>query len=90
MKYPLVFKHDFFRGDYYEEMTPEEYEESIERFRNRMTELEAEQPTGASDRAYLGYLKTWFGNGSCDGWESYEVRYRFHKLPMSQTNYWSG
>lgn len=90
MSYPYVWKHDFFRGDYYEEMTPDEYEESIESFRSRMVELEVEHPTGAADSAYLGYLKSWFGNTPCDGYSSYDERIRFHKIPMSQVVYCMG
>ena len=90
MPYPYVYKHDFFRGDYYEEMTPEEYEESVERFRSRMIELEAEHPTGAADSAYLGYLKMWFDNKPCDGFSSYDERIYHHKLPMSQVRYCEG
>lgn len=91
--YPVTLKHDFFRGDYYEEMTPEEYEAAIDRFLARINELEKKEKTeklGACDSGYLAYLNAWFGDGVCDGYLSYRDRIDNHKLPMSQTNYWAG
>lgn len=90
MSYPKILKHDFFRGDYYEEMSPEEYEASIARYRDRMDDLEQKTEKGACDTAYLGYLKSWFSNRSCDGCANYDERISLHRLPMSQSAYWNG
>jgi hypothetical protein len=89
MSYPKVLKHNFF-GDYYEEMTPEEYDAALSRYRDRLRELEQKPEKGTCDTAYFGYLKIWFSDRSCDGCGSYDERIRRHRLPMSQTNYWAG
>lgn len=89
MGYPKVLKHNFF-GDYYEEMTPEEYDATLSRYRDRLRELDQKPEKGVCDTAYLGYLKTWFSDRSCDGWASYAERIRHHRLPMSQSAYWNG
>ena len=87
MSYPMKeVRVDFGNSSpVYREMTPQEYEKELNFYRMR-----AEDCSLSSlrlEREYGNYLKRWFSDARCDGFESYEVRYRLHKLPMSANVY---
>lgn len=87
MSYPIKEVYDVFRNSspIYQEMTPEEYEEKLNFYR-----LQAETysvSSGRLAREYGSYLKRWFGDGECDGYANYEMRYRLHKLPQTANGY---
>lgn len=86
MKYPMKEVRDIWSGGtIYREMTPSEYQESIEWFRDCAERYRDEKPRRYQE--YVAYLDRWFGNGKCDGWNSFEERYARHELPMSMNVY---
>lgn len=87
MSYPMKeVKCDFGNSSpLYREMTPQEYEKSLNFYRLL---IEAYSLSSVRlSREYGSYLKCWFSDQSCDGCENYEMRYRLHKLPMSFDDY---
>lgn len=87
MSYPMKeVRVDFGNSSpVYREMTPQEYEKSLNFYRMQM---EAYSLSSARlSREYGSYLKRWFSNERCDGLENYEMRYRLHKLPMAFNTY---
>ena len=84
MSYPLKEINTPF-GCSYREMTPQEYEEALEHYRSSIEYYISS--TGRLEREYGRYLKRWFSNEPCDCIESYEMRYRFHRLPMAANTY---
>ena len=85
--YPLIEKFDGF-STRYEEMTPEQYNETLERFRASIEGYR--NSTSRRQREYGSYLNRWFGDSFCDGIGSVDERVRLHKLPMSCNVYLFG
>ena len=87
MSYPMKeVRVDFGNSSpVYREMTPQEYEKTLNFYRMQM---EAYSLSSARlSREYGSYLKRWFSNEECDGLENYKMRYRLHQLPMSFNTY---
>ena len=84
MSYPMKEINTPF-GASYREMTPQEYEEALENYRSSIERYLSS--TGRLEREYGRYLKRWFSNEPCDGILNYEMRYRFHTLPMAANTY---
>lgn len=84
MSYPMKDIYTPF-GCTYREMTPQEYEEALEFYRSSIERHLSS--TGRLEREYGKYLERWFSDKPCDGIVSYEMRYRFHRLPMAANTY---
>lgn len=84
MSYPMIEISTPF-GCTYREMTPEEYERTLGHYHSLIEHYASS--TGRLEREYGRYLKRWFSSEPCDGMESYEMRYRFHRLPMAANTY---
>ncbi len=89
MKYPTVEVNDPFLGPVYREMSPEEYEDKIEWYRNYIERLEHDSAPRRL-KEYASYLRRWFGESSCDGLPNFKIRYTLHTLPMSFNVYFYG
>ena len=87
MKYPMICVFDPWIGETYREMTPAEYEEKLDWFRNYIKENENDTARRAQE--YVSYLKRWLGDGPCDGLPNYKLRKGFHHLPMSYNVYFN-
>lgn len=72
-------------GTTYREMTPEEYEVALNFYRSSIAGCLSS--TGRLRREYGKYLERWFSDKPCDGMTNYEMRYRFHRLPMAANTY---
>lgn len=72
-------------GTTYREMTPEEYEVALNFYRSSIAGCLSS--TGRLRQEYGRYLERWFSDEPCDGMANYEMRYRFHRLPMSANTY---
>jgi len=87
MSYPMKeVRVDFGNSSpVYREMTPQEYEKSLNFYRMQMEAYSLSSARLSCE--YGSYLKRWFSDGECDGLENYEMRYRLHKLPMAFNTY---
>lgn len=88
MNYPMKEVRSSFGGTTYEEMTPEEYEEELDFFRFLLERLS--NNSTRREQEYASYLRRWFSDEKCDGWDSFEFRHQMHKLPMSFNVYFWG
>lgn len=88
MNYPMKEVYSQFGGTTYREMTPMEYEEKLDFYRGLLARLS--NRATRREEEYAGYLRRWFGNEKCDGWDSFELRHQMHKLPMSFNVYFWG
>lgn len=84
MSYPMKEINTPF-GTSYKEMTPQEYEKSLDFYRSQIEIYSSRE--GRLNHEYGNYLKRWFSDKPCDGMKSYEMRYRFHRLPMAANTY---
>lgn len=87
MNYPMKEVYDVFGGSAYREMTPLEYEATLDRYRDIIEQ--DKDSTSRRVQEYVDYLRRWFGDGKCDGWDSFEKRYTMHQLPMSYNIYFN-
>lgn len=85
MNYPEKLVCDPFVGEYYREMTPQEYEDQIQWYKDYIKKHEGDTSRRMED--YISYLKTWFSDNSCDGFPNFQQRYTLHKLPMPMNIY---
>jgi hypothetical protein len=69
----------------YREMTSQEYEKALNFYRSQIEVYLSS--SGRLNREYGKYLERWFSDESCDGAANYEMRYRFHRLPMAANTY---
>lgn len=81
LKYPSIE----IDNNIYREMTPEEYEYQLDWYRNIMENYCDSQYR--REKEYGNYLKRWFSDETCDGLGNYELRYKYHTLPMSYNIY---
>ncbi len=88
MRYPYKSTLDFYGREQLVEMTPQEYEERLQWYRNKIRQLE--NSGNRRDKEYCSYLKRWFSDGVCDGVSDCETRIRWHQLPMTETVYFFG
>lgn len=88
MKYPSVEVNDPLIGTFYREMSPEEYEEWVQWYRDYIKKYENNEPSRRIEE-YILYLKCWFGDGPCDGLPNFKARYTLHTLPMSFNIYFN-
>lgn len=80
MKYPMITVFDPWCGEIEREMTPTEYEDRLNWYREYMKKnIECGSRRTVE---YACYLKRWFGDGPCDGVDSFKTRYAWHTLPM--------
>ena len=84
MSYPMI-EINTPLGVCYREMMPHEYERALGHYHSLIEYYTSS--TGRLEREYGEYLKRWFSDVPCDGMESYEMRYRFHTLPMAANTY---
>lgn len=87
MNYPMKEINDPFIGPIYREMTPAEYDEQLEHYREYIKNNEKHPSRRIQE--YLSYLKRWFGDGSCDGLMNFQTRYNCHVLPMAYNIYFN-
>ena len=85
MRYPYKSTFDFYGREQFVEMTPQEYDEKLQWYRDKMRQLE--NSGNRRDMEYCAYLKQWFSYGECDGTSDYETRIRWHQLPMPENIY---
>lgn len=85
MGYPMKECESPFGGTTFREMTVTEYLMQLEFYRNYIKNHKNDSSRRVQD--YISYLERWFGDGLCDGVESYEQRFRLHKLPMTANSY---
>lgn len=85
--YPIKEYLTWYGTTGYREMTPEEYEDQLQWYRDYIKREETNMVRRVQE--YVQYLKRWFGDGKCDNFESFEVRYTKRKLPMAYNIYFS-
>lgn len=68
------------------EMTPAEYEESLNSYRNKIEKLLSSK--SRRDNEYGSYLERWFSEDICDGFP-FSTKYKFHYLPMCMNVYFN-
>lgn len=86
--YPMKEVRSPFGGSSYIEMTALEYEYELDFYRLQLVRY----GKGVTRREleYANYLRRWFGDERCDGWDNFERRHRMHKLPMPFNVYFWG
>ncbi len=87
MKYPSVEVNDPLIGTFYREMSPEEYEEKIQWYKDYIKRNEKDMVRRTKE--YVAYLRRWFGDDSCDGLPNFKARHNLHTLPMSFNVYFN-
>lgn len=87
MKYPMIEIDDPFIGTIYREMTPPEYDEQIQWYRDYAKNHANDK--ARRTREYVSYLNRWFGSGFCDGLSDVNIRLKLHKLPMAYNIYFN-
>lgn len=69
------------------EMTPEEYEETLEAYKKKVAFFLNSKYR--KENEYGQYLKRWFSEVDCDG-APFSLKYKWHRLPMSYIQYTFG
>lgn len=89
MKYPMIsYPNPFdYSQTIYREMTPAEYDEQIQWFKDYIKSNEYNHTR--RDQEYVDYLKRWFGDGPYDGLPNFKARHNLHQLPMSYNIYFN-
>lgn len=87
MKYPIELRYDPFLGEVEREMTPQEYEDKIQWFRDFIKRNEND--TSRRGQEYVSYLRRWFSDKRCDGVLDFKTRYAWRTLPMSMNVYFN-
>lgn len=66
------------------EMTPEEYEQNLDSFRDKINKFSSS--ANRKDKEYGAYLRRWFSEEICDG-APFSLKYKLHRLPMTFNQY---
>ena len=69
------------------EMTPEEYEQNLDSFRDKIDKFSSS--ANRKDKEYEAYLRRWFSEEICDG-APFSLKYKWHRLPMDYFQYTFG
>lgn len=88
MKYPEKLVFDPILGERYREMTPQEYEDQIQWYKDYLKKHKDDKSRRVAD--YVSYLGRWFSNSSCDGLPNFKARHTLHTLPMPMNIYLYG
>lgn len=87
MKYPVELRWDPILGERMHELTPAEYDQRIQWYRDYIKIHEND--TTRRNQEYVDYLRRWFGEGCCDGLPNFKVRHTLHQLPMPMNVYFN-
>lgn len=87
MSYPMIEKMNFWGEMEYREMTADEYEEKLDWFRDYIKRNENNACRRIEE--YVSYLRRWFSDSRCDGFNSFSTRYMLHQIPMSYNVYFN-